>query len=45
MRVTVLLFRIKQVCVIIFLIVVPCVLISIKFTHQQMHSSLNLKKF
>ena len=27
------------------LIVVPCILISIKFIHQQMHSLLNLIKF
>jgi len=29
----------------IFFIVVPCILLSIKFMHQQMHSLLNLTKF
>ena len=29
----------------IFCIVVPCILISVKFLHQQIHSSLNLIKF
>ena len=28
-----------------FFTVVPCILVSIKFIHQQMHSLLNLTKF
>jgi len=28
-----------------FFIIIPCILLSIKFIHQQMHSLLNLTKF
>jgi len=28
-----------------FFIIVPCILISVQFIHQQMHSLLNLAKF
>jgi len=37
-------FKVVKLIIIVF-IVVPCILVSVKFIHQQMHSLLNLTEF